>query len=156
MGTLSLLKCYRPFFSTVPHSARRILSGSPIFGTNKILPSSFCLSVSSLGPSQPLTADRNLGKSDGQNHKGPSPEVWLHNTMSKRKELLKPKVESKVGMYVCGVTAYDLSHIGHARVYVNFDLLFRFPLSLSLTQNPPPPKKKRSFFFLGGGEVEEV
>lgn len=46
--------------------------------------------------------------------------------MSKKKELFKPKVEKKVGMYVCGVTAYDLSHIGHARVYVNFDLLYRY------------------------------
>lgn len=52
-------------------------------------------------------------------------ELWLYNTMSKQKELFKPKVEGKVGMYVCGVTAYDLSHIGHARVYVAFDVLYR-------------------------------
>ncbi|KAI7733404.1 hypothetical protein M8C21_021343 [Ambrosia artemisiifolia] len=39
--------------------------------------------------------------------------------MSKEKELFKPKVEGKVGMYVCGVTAYDLSHIGHARILDN-------------------------------------
>ncbi|KAL6212037.1 hypothetical protein ACLB2K_017260 [Fragaria x ananassa] len=50
-----------------------------------------------------------------------SSELWLHNTMSRKKELFKPKVEGRVGMYVCGVTAYDLSHIGHARVYVTFD-----------------------------------
>ncbi|KAL9301276.1 Cysteine--tRNA ligase, chloroplastic/mitochondrial [Arabidopsis thaliana] len=53
-------------------------------------------------------------------------ELWLHNTMSRKKELFKPKVEGKVGMYVCGVTAYDLSHIGHARVYVTFDVLLRY------------------------------
>lgn len=52
-------------------------------------------------------------------------DLWLHNTMSRKKELFKPKVEGQVGMYVCGVTAYDLSHIGHARVYVTFDVLFR-------------------------------
>ncbi|KAK1407897.1 hypothetical protein QVD17_39524 [Tagetes erecta] len=52
--------------------------------------------------------------------------LWLYNTMSKEKELFKPKVDGKVGMYVCGVTAYDLSHIGHARVYVSFDVLFRY------------------------------
>lgn len=45
--------------------------------------------------------------------------------MSRKTELFKPKVEGKVGMYVCGVTAYDLSHIGHARVYVTFDVLYR-------------------------------
>ncbi|KAL8244497.1 hypothetical protein R6Q59_010755 [Mikania micrantha] len=53
-------------------------------------------------------------------------QLWLYNTMSKQKELFKPKVDGKVGMYVCGVTAYDLSHIGHARVYVSFDVLFRY------------------------------
>lgn len=52
-------------------------------------------------------------------------QLWLYNTMSKQKELFKPKVPGRVGMYVCGVTAYDLSHIGHARVYVSFDVLFR-------------------------------
>ncbi|KAL7121737.1 hypothetical protein ACP275_01G002000 [Erythranthe tilingii] len=53
-------------------------------------------------------------------------EMWLYNTMSKERELFKPKLEGEVGMYVCGVTAYDLSHIGHARVYVAFDLLYRY------------------------------
>ncbi|KAK6912597.1 tRNA synthetases class I, catalytic domain, partial [Dillenia turbinata] len=53
-------------------------------------------------------------------------EFWLYNTMSRERELFKPKVVGKVGMYVCGVTAYDLSHIGHARVYVSFDVLFRY------------------------------
>lgn len=47
--------------------------------------------------------------------------------MSRKRELFKPKAEGKVGMYVCGVTAYDLSHIGHARVYVTFDVLYRSP-----------------------------
>ncbi|KAL6556740.1 hypothetical protein OROGR_006028 [Orobanche gracilis] len=51
-------------------------------------------------------------------------ELWLYNTMTRQKELFKPKLEGKVGMYVCGVTAYDFSHIGHARVYVAFDVLY--------------------------------
>lgn len=46
--------------------------------------------------------------------------------MRKEKQEFKPKVEGKVSMYVCGVTAYDLSHIGHARVYVTFDVLYRY------------------------------
>ncbi|KAF5203363.1 Cysteine--trna ligase [Thalictrum thalictroides] len=46
--------------------------------------------------------------------------------MTRQKELFKPKEPGKVGMYVCGITAYDLSHIGHARVYVAFDVLFRY------------------------------
>ncbi|KAF5940275.1 hypothetical protein HYC85_021442 [Camellia sinensis] len=53
-------------------------------------------------------------------------EFQLYNTMTKQKEIFKPKEAGKVGMYVCGVTAYDLSHIGHARAYVAFDVLFRY------------------------------
>ncbi|OWM70530.1 cysteine--tRNA ligase, chloroplastic/mitochondrial isoform X1 [Punica granatum] len=56
----------------------------------------------------------------------PSKELWLYNTMVKKKELFRPKLEGRVGMYVCGVTPYDLSHIGHARVYVTFDVLYRY------------------------------
>ena len=37
-----------------------------------------------------------------------------------------PRVEGKVGMYVCGVTQYDFSHVGHARAYVAFDVLYRY------------------------------
>ncbi|KAG0464015.1 hypothetical protein HPP92_020084 [Vanilla planifolia] len=53
-------------------------------------------------------------------------EFHLHNTLTKRKEPFRPKVPGKVGMYVCGITAYDLSHIGHARVSVFFDVLYRY------------------------------
>ncbi|KAJ3688786.1 hypothetical protein LUZ61_017950 [Rhynchospora tenuis] len=57
---------------------------------------------------------------------GPSKELYLYNTMSRRKEQFEPRDPSKVGMYVCGVTPYDFSHIGHARAYVTFDVLFRY------------------------------
>lgn len=56
--------------------------------------------------------------------KGP-PRIVLVNTMTGAKEELVPKQEGKLGMYVCGVTVYDYSHIGHARVYVSFDALYR-------------------------------
>ncbi|KAI3453046.1 hypothetical protein Pfo_009709 [Paulownia fortunei] len=55
-----------------------------------------------------------------------SPELQVYNSMTKQKEIFKPRVEGKVGMYVCGVTSYDLSHIGHARAYVAFDVLYRY------------------------------
>ena len=50
----------------------------------------------------------------------------LTNTLSKHKEIFKPITEPVVLMYVCGITPYDYSHIGHGRTYVNFDLVFRF------------------------------
>ncbi|KAJ3682459.1 hypothetical protein LUZ60_015032 [Juncus effusus] len=55
-----------------------------------------------------------------------TPKLFLFNTMTKLKEEFKPLVEGKVSMYVCGVTPYDLSHIGHARAYVAFDVIHRY------------------------------
>ena len=37
-----------------------------------------------------------------------------------------PLEEGKVGLYVCGITVYDLSHMGHARTYLSFDVLVRY------------------------------
>ncbi|KAL5988080.1 hypothetical protein ACLOJK_035843 [Asimina triloba] len=83
-----------------------------------------CFSSSASSPqSQPL-ASLN---SDSPIKKPPAPpEFQIFNTMTRQKEVFRPIVPGKVGMYVCGVTAYDLSHIGHARVYVTFDVLCRF------------------------------
>lgn len=53
-------------------------------------------------------------------------EFRVYNSMTQQKEVFTPKEPGKVGMYVCGITAYDFSHIGHARAAVNFDVLYRF------------------------------
>ena len=50
----------------------------------------------------------------------------LYNTAVRSKEEFKPLQEGKVGMYVCGVTVYDLCHIGHARSALVFDVLVRY------------------------------
>jgi cysteinyl-tRNA synthetase len=50
----------------------------------------------------------------------------LYNTLTKKKEAFVPLEEGKVGMYVCGITAYDLCHIGHARSAVVFDVIYRY------------------------------
>ena len=50
----------------------------------------------------------------------------IYNTLTRKKELFKPRVEGKVGMYVCGMTVYDYCHIGHARVMVVFDTVARY------------------------------
>jgi cysteinyl-tRNA synthetase len=50
----------------------------------------------------------------------------LYNTATRKKEIFHPLVEGKVGMYVCGVTVYDLCHIGHARSAIVFDVLARY------------------------------
>ena len=50
----------------------------------------------------------------------------IYNTLSKKKEIFDPVEPGKVGMYVCGPTVYDASHIGHARSMVVFDVIVRY------------------------------
>jgi len=49
----------------------------------------------------------------------------VFNVLTRQKEEFVPLVEGKVGMYVCGPTVYDQSHLGHARNYVSFDMIVR-------------------------------
>lgn len=55
----------------------------------------------------------------------PKMDLIIYNSMTQQKELFTPIVPGKVGMYVCGVTAYDLSHLGHARAAISFYILYR-------------------------------
>ncbi|MDZ7761988.1 MAG: cysteine--tRNA ligase [Desulfovermiculus sp.] len=50
----------------------------------------------------------------------------IYNSISRRKEDFTPKEPGKVSLYVCGITAYDYCHIGHARAAVVFDVLVRY------------------------------
>ena len=50
----------------------------------------------------------------------------IYNSLSNKKEEFQPIQTGKVQMYVCGMTVYDYCHIGHARVLVVFDVVYRF------------------------------
>ena len=50
----------------------------------------------------------------------------IYNTLTRKKEIFSPRVEGKVGLYVCGMTVYDYCHVGHARVMVVFDTVARY------------------------------
>ncbi|MBI5575012.1 MAG: cysteine--tRNA ligase [Deltaproteobacteria bacterium] len=52
--------------------------------------------------------------------------LTVFNTMGNRKEPFEPLTPGNVKMYVCGVTVYDLCHIGHARANVVFDIIVRY------------------------------
>ena len=52
--------------------------------------------------------------------------LQIHNTLTRQKEDFVPLVPGEIGMYVCGVTVYDLCHIGHARTFVCFDMIVRY------------------------------
>ncbi len=62
-------------------------------------------------------------------------KVQVHDTLTGEKHVLEPLEPGKIGMYVCGVTVYDLTHIGHARVFVVFDVVQRFLRSLGYEVN---------------------
>jgi cysteinyl-tRNA synthetase len=53
-------------------------------------------------------------------------KLYLHNTLSRKKELFEPINPPFVGMYVCGPTVYGDAHLGHARPAITFDLIFRY------------------------------
>ncbi len=50
----------------------------------------------------------------------------IYNTLSGKKEDFEPAEANRVTMYVCGVTVYDLCHVGHARGAVFFDVMRRY------------------------------
>lgn len=53
-------------------------------------------------------------------------ELLIYNTLTRKKETFVPMQDGKVNMYVCGLTTYDYSHIGHARMFVAFDVVVRY------------------------------
>ncbi len=50
----------------------------------------------------------------------------LFNSLTQNKEIFKPFAKNKVSIYVCGITPYDTTYLGHAFAYVSFDALIRY------------------------------
>src|SRR5438046_441185 len=50
----------------------------------------------------------------------------IYNSLARDKQLFVPLTPGEVRMYVCGITAYDYCHLGHARVMVVFDMVRRW------------------------------
>ncbi len=55
-----------------------------------------------------------------------SNQLKIYNSLSKTKEIFKPVIEGKVGMYVCGPTVYSNVHLGNVRTFMSFDMIFRY------------------------------
>lgn len=53
-------------------------------------------------------------------------ELKIHNSLTRQKEVFEPITPGYVGMYVCGPTVSGESHLGHARPYVTFDVVYRY------------------------------
>jgi len=56
----------------------------------------------------------------------PTNTLKIYNSLTREKEIFQPITPGKIGMYVCGVTIYDLCHIGHGRTFVAFDMISRY------------------------------
>ncbi|MDH5191015.1 MAG: cysteine--tRNA ligase [Gammaproteobacteria bacterium] len=52
--------------------------------------------------------------------------LQIHNNLTKKKEPFQPIDPNNVRMYVCGMTVYDMCHLGHARVLIVFDIVYRY------------------------------
>ena len=53
-------------------------------------------------------------------------DLYIYNSLSGKKENFKPIKDGLVGIYVCGPTVYSNVHLGHARTFITFDVLFRY------------------------------
>lgn len=59
-----------------------------------------------------------------------STELKIYNTLSRVTEKFTPLLKGHVGMYVCGPTVYSNAHLGNARTFISFDVIFRYFLHL--------------------------
>ena len=50
----------------------------------------------------------------------------LYNTLTRKKEAFKPIQKNNVHVFVCGPTVYDHAHIGHAKTYIQFDIIVKY------------------------------
>ena len=64
--------------------------------------------------------------------------MLIYNTLGRKKEEFVPAQAGKANMYVCGITAYDLCHIGHARSALVFDVLSRQLRHMGLEEKQLP------------------
>ncbi len=55
--------------------------------------------------------------------------LHIHNTLTRRLEAFEPLQAGHVRLYVCGITVYDLCHLGHARMVLAFDMVYRWLLA---------------------------
>lgn len=50
----------------------------------------------------------------------------VFNTLTRKKEIFKPIRNKKINLFICGLTVYDNAHIGHAKTYIQFDIIVKY------------------------------
>ena len=53
-------------------------------------------------------------------------DLQIYNSLTQEKTVFEPIEPGKVRMYVCGITVYDFCHVGHARMMLSFDMVYRW------------------------------
>lgn len=53
-------------------------------------------------------------------------QLRIYNTLTGKKDLLKPRKGRSINLFVCGPTVYDYSHIGHAKLFITFDIFAKY------------------------------
>ncbi len=76
--------------------------------------------------SAPLSAMVRGVAAPAIHRKSPMSQLKIYNTLARDKQDFVPIVPGQVGMYVCGMTIYDYCHIGHARMMMAFDVVYRW------------------------------
>ncbi len=61
-----------------------------------------------------------------ENYKSPMSNLKIYNTLAREKQTFVPMEAGKARMYVCGMTIYDYCHIGHGRMMMAFDVIYRW------------------------------
>ena len=56
--------------------------------------------------------------------------LFVYNTLNRKKEAFEPLHPPLVGMYVCGPTVYSDIHLGNCRTFISFDLIYRYLLHI--------------------------
>jgi cysteinyl-tRNA synthetase len=56
----------------------------------------------------------------------PMSQLKIYNTLARDKQVFVPIQPGKINMYVCGITVYDYCHVGHARMMMAFDVIYRW------------------------------
>ncbi|TMA42577.1 MAG: hypothetical protein E6J82_08970 [Deltaproteobacteria bacterium] len=73
----------------------------------------------------------------------------IFNTLTNEKQEFRPLRPGRIGIYVCGITVYDLTHVGHVRMLTAFDVAVRFlrfrpQLDRRRRQDHPARQRKRA------------
>lgn len=138
-------RCRSDSMNRAAQSMRGLLRRSPVMlareayqlGASPGSPGSHVVRLKSLSATSTTTVKQSLQGCRGDKLSEWKSQLQLYNSMARCKQRFttRPGHDNRVEMYVCGVTVYDYSHIGHARVYIAFDILYRLLLFLGFEVN---------------------